>query len=401
MYRSPKPKRKLPLREAGILLLANTRVTPSRPSSLTVKYYFIMSARLRRVLSLGRKSSVGDSTEGVACTSDGAAGESSGEVKSRAQPVVSSKRLLGVFGGLEGRRSSSGNDKDKDKLTESIDLKMSSQFASLIEEMDGVKDESPLIKARRDELDDVAEVAEGDEGDEVAGDHLKRTTTVTSMLSQMTTHDVAGQGPMMGTSSGAIGTGLGNASMVDVEVGLLKRTLEESEGDEVWYTSSAEEGFVDTHSVLREASAAHKLVGMERKLDVFSGQIRQCVVASMKMEHLSAQIHRLSTSATKAQMDIERRMCSLAEAVRLDKSLAAQVAELESKVRLVRSQLSQLEDDLEQERVVQQELVEARGVEEEQERARGMRISGVVAFVARNLAVSLLVIAFSGVRRRA
>lgn len=400
MYRSPKPKRKLPLREAGILLLANTRVTPSRPSSLTVKYYFIMSARLRRVLSLGRKSSVGDSTEGVACTSDGAAGESSGEVKSRAQPVVSSKRLLGVFGGLEGRRSSSGNDKDKDKLTESIDLKMSSQFASLIEEMDGVKDESPLIKARRDELDDVAEVAEGDEGDEVAGDHLKRTTTVTSMLSQMTTHDVAGQGPMMGTT-GAIGTGLGNASMVDVEVGLLKRTLEESEGDEVWYTSSAEEGFVDTHSVLREASAAHKLVGMERKLDVFSGQIRQCVVASMKMEHLSAQIHRLSTSATKAQMDIERRMCSLAEAVRLDKSLAAQVAELESKVRLVRSQLSQLEDDLEQERVVQQELVEARGVEEEQERARGMRITGVVAFVARNLAVSLLVIAFSGVRRRA
>ena len=361
------------------------------------------------MLSLGRKSSVGDSTEGVAFNSEEGASSSEGRTYgNRAQRP--SKGLLGVFGGLERRRSSGG--KVKDTLTESIDLKMmSSQFASLVEEMDGEKDESPLIKARREAGGDEGDGGDGHHGNhghhggEVAIDHLKRTTTVTSMLSQMTTHDVVGKEMVIGENIGEnTGASLADASSVDVGVGSLKRTLEESEGDEVWYATSTEDTFVETHSLLREASVAHKLVGMERKLDVFSGQIRQCVVAAMKMEHLSAQIHRVTSSATKAQMDVERRFCSLAAAVRKDESLAAQVAELESKFRVVRSQLSQLEDDLEQERMEQQQLAEAGRAESERQSLREKRtgIQGLMAVVARNLAVPVLVIVLSaGVRKRA
>ena len=355
--------------------------------SSTVNYYSSMSVSLRRALSLGRKSSVGDSMEGVVSTTDEAVGESAGLVKqSRAKPAASAKRLLGVFGGLERRHSLGGG--GKHKLTESVDLKLGGQFASLLDEMDGGKDESPLIKARREEADEADGLGE-------AAVDLKRTTTVTSMLSQMTTHDD-------GVGQGAVGESMGpnlvNASTVDIGVGSLKRTLEESEGEEVWYTTSTEEGFVDTNSLLREASIAHKLVGMERKLEVFSGQIRQCVVSAMKMEHLSTQIHRVTSSATKAQMDVESRLSIVAEAVRKDESLAEQVVELESKVRDVRAQLSQLEDDLEQERAIQRELAEARRLEGAQE--KGASIRGLVVFVARSLAVPLLVIALSGMPRR-
>jgi len=238
---------------------------------------------------------------------------------------------------------------------------------------------------------------EGDEG-EVAVDHLRRTTTVTSMLSQMTTHDEVANGTVAGE---IIGASLMDAASVDVGVGSLKRTLEESEGDEVWYTTSTEDVFVDTHSLLREASVTHKLVCMERKLEVFSGQIRQCVVSAMKMEHMSSQIHKIASSATKAQMDVERQLWSLKEAVRKDESLAAQVAELGSKVRVVRSQLSQLEDDLEQERImIQQGLAEAARAGSEQERDNRARIQRVLAFVTRNVAVPVLVIALSSVVRK-
>lgn len=345
-----------------------------------------MSVRLRRALSLGRKSSVGDSAESVATSSEN-------------EPAQKpSKGLFGVFGGSERRRSLGR--KDTGALKESIDLKMSSQFASLVEEMDGEKDESPLIKARRDAVGDAVGDAvdgEGDEG-EVAVDHLRRTTTVTSMLSQMTTHDEVANGTVAGE---IIGASLMDAASVDVGVGSLKRTLEESEGDEVWYTTSTEDVFVDTHSLLREASVAHKLVCMERKLEVFSGQIRQCVVSAMKMEHMSSQIHKIASSATKAQMDVERQLWSLKEAVRKDESLAAQVAELGSKVRVVRSQLSQLEDDLEQERImIQQGLAEAARAGSEQERDNRARIQRVLAFVTRNVAVPVLVIALSSVVRK-
>ena len=345
-----------------------------------------MSVRLRRALSLGRKSSVGDSAESVATSSEN-------------EPAQKpSKGLFGVFGGSERRRSLGR--KDTGALKESIDLKMSSQFASLVEEMDGEKDESPLIKARRDAVGDAVGDAvdgEGDEG-EVAVDHLRRTTTVTSMLSQMTTHDEVANGTVAGE---IIGASLMDAASVDVGVGSLKRTLEESEGDEVWYTTSTEDVFVDTHSLLREASVAHKLVCMERKLEVFSGQIRQCVVSAMKMEHMSSQIHKIASSATKAQMDVERQLWSLKEAVRKDESLAAQVAELGSKVRVVRSQLSQLEDDLEQERImVQQGLAEAARAWSEQERDNRARIQRALAFVTRNVAVPVLVIALSSVVRK-
>lgn len=345
-----------------------------------------MSVRLRRALSLGRKSSVGDSAESVATSSEN-------------EPAQKpSKGLFGVFGGSERRRSLGR--KDTGALKESVDIKMSSQFASLVEEMDGEKDESPLIKARRDAVGDAVGDAvdgEGDEG-EVAVDHLRRTTTVTSMLSQMTTHDEVANGSVAGD---IIGASLMDAASVDVGVGSLKRTLEESEGDEVWYTTSTEDVFVDTHSLLREASVAHKLVCMERKLEVFSGQIRQCVVSAMKMEHMSSQIHKIASSATKAQMDVERQLWSLKEAVRKDESLAAQVAELGSKVRVVRSQLSQLEDDLEQERImIQQGLAEAARAGSEQERDNRARIQRVLAFVTRNVAVPVLVIALSSVVRK-
>ena len=309
-----------------------------------------------------------------------------------------SKGLFGVFGGSERRRSLGR--KDTGALKESVDLKMSSQFASLVEEMDGEKDESPLIKARRDAVGDAVGDAVDGEGDEseVAVDHLRRTTTVTSMLSQMTTHDEVANGTVAGE---IIGASLMDAASVDVGVGSLKRTLEESEGDEVWYTTSTEDVFVDTHSLLREASVAHKLVCMERKLEVFSGQIRQCVVSAMKMEHMSSQIHKIASSATKAQMDVERQLWSLKEAVRKDESLAAQVAELGSKVRVVRSQLSQLEDDLEQERImIQQGLAEAARAGSEQERDNRARIQRVLAFVTRNVAVPVLVIALSSVVRK-
>ena len=376
-----------------------------------------MSVNLRRVLSLGRTSSVGDSDFAITVDDGDTAGavpraghvqrvDSVGSVKSGAKS--STKKLLSVFGGFEGRRSLDGKkrgDKLGDKLNKSIELKKSGRFSSL--ETDEVDDESPLIKAGREVVNGKGE-NDGHGGQDGrggvqpvrAGEQQtavpRQTIARTSSLSQMTTHDDMF---VQEWEKGTV-TSLADASSVDVVIGSLKRTLEESE--ECMNTTSTDEVFVDTDDLLREASIAHKLVEMERRLDVFGGQLRRCLVAAMKMElisgTMSGQIHRMASSATKAQMDTESRLSILAGSLKTDESLARQLTVLESKVKEVRAQLSRLEDEFEQEQTRKREVETARQVQAV--RVQGEKLRGALMFVARRLAVPILVIALAAVRSR-
>ena len=306
-----------------------------------------MTTSLRRALSLNtnRRESL-----------DSAENESS-DLAPRSSRVARKgtvKRLLSVFGGFErGASDQSQQIQQSDELI----LKKSGLL-----ELDSPVDSPKIGAVRKQQVD-------GDEGRMSIDDlhpvramRLGVSTSTSTDLSQMTTHDSGDFLP---------------------DVRSLKRTFHESVDEEVCYASHA--SYVDTVGLLREADVARRILELEGKMVAVGEQVRECLVSALKVDHLGRQIHQVVASATKHEMDTQSRLAGLVELVRVGGGggrggLAEQLAELDGRVKSLTRQLSSLEDDWEQ-AAGERELERAR--EARVERARVGKV--VVAFVARHV----------------